>query len=74
MSLSIIIAVAVGVIVFLLLVAVWYFIAVPSTRKSMAEEALKAAEMEAEVIKQKKMLEDKKHMKPQIPLLKNAFN
>ena len=59
MSLSIIIAVAAGVIVFLLLVAVLYFIAVPSMRKSMAEEALKAAEKEAEVIKQKKLLEVK---------------
>ncbi|MCR5433414.1 MAG: ribonuclease Y [Bacteroidaceae bacterium] len=59
MSLSIIIAVAAGVIVFLILVAIWYFVAVPSTRKSMENEALKAVEKEAEVIKQKKLLEVK---------------
>lgn len=56
---NIIIAVVIGVVAFLALVAVWYFVAVPAKRKSMQDEALAVAEKEAEVIKQKKLLEVK---------------
>lgn len=56
---SMIIAVAVGVVVFLVLVAIWYLAFVPAKKKALAQEANKAAEQEAEVIKQKKLLEVK---------------
>ena len=49
----------VAFVLFLVLVAVWYFIAVPAKRKAITEEARENAEKEAEVIKQKKLLEVK---------------
>ncbi len=55
MTLNIIIALVVGIVVFAILVAVWYFVAVPAKRKALAEEAAK----DAEVLKQRKMLEVK---------------
>ena len=54
-----IVAVLVAFVLFLVLVAVWYFIAVPAKRKAITEEARENAEKEAEVIKQKKLLEVK---------------
>ena len=39
--------------------AIWYFIVLPAKRKAMAKEAKENAEKEAEVIKQKKLLEVK---------------
>ena len=59
MTVDIIVALSVAIIVFFVLVAVWYFVAVPSKRKALAEEARENAEKEAEVIKQKKLLEVK---------------
>lgn len=56
---SMIIAVVAGVVVFLVLVAIWYLAFVPAKKKALAQEASKAAEQEAEVIKQKKLLEVK---------------
>lgn len=56
---SVIIAIVVGIVAFLVLVAIWYLAFVPAKRKALAEEANKAAEQEAEVIKQKKLLEVK---------------
>ncbi|MBQ7463034.1 MAG: ribonuclease Y [Bacteroidaceae bacterium] len=55
----IIVAVLVAFVLFLVLVAVWYFVAVPAKRKAITEEARENAEKEAEVIKQKKLLEVK---------------
>ncbi len=59
MTTGIIVALSVAIIVFFVLVAVWYFVAVPAKRKALAEEARVTAEKEAEVIKQKKLLEVK---------------
>jgi len=59
MTIDIIIALLIAVVAFFALVAIWYFIVVPAKRKSLAEEARVNAEMEAEVIKQKKLLEVK---------------
>ena len=59
MTVDIIVALSVAIIVFFVLVAVWYFVAVPAKRKALAEEARENAEKEAEVIKQKKLLEVK---------------
>ena len=56
---NIIIAVIIGVVFFMVWVGVWYFVAVPAKRKALAEEARNAAEQEAEIIKQKKLLEVK---------------
>jgi len=57
MTTDIIVALLIAIGVFFILVAVWYFVAVPA--KSLAEEARENAEKEAEVIKQKKLLEVK---------------
>ena len=59
MTINIIVALAIALVLFFVLVAVWYFVAVPSKRKALAEEARENAEKEAEVIKQKKLLEVK---------------
>ena len=59
MTLSIIIALAVGLVFFLTLLAVWYFFAVPAKRKALQEEARMIADRESEVLKQKKLLEVK---------------
>ena len=59
MTLSIIIALAVGLVFFLILLAVWYFFAVPAKRKALQEEARMIADRESEVLKQKKLLEVK---------------
>ena len=59
MTTDIIICLAAAVIVFFALVAVWYFVAVPAKRRALTEEARENAEKEAEVIKQKKLLEVK---------------
>ena len=59
MTLSIIIALAVGLVFFLILLAVWYFFAVPAKRKALQEEARMIADRESEVLKQKKLLEIK---------------
>ena len=56
MTLSIIIALAVGLVFFLILLAVWYFFAVPAKRKALQEEARMIADRESEVLKQKKLL------------------
>ncbi|MBP5392272.1 MAG: ribonuclease Y [Bacteroidaceae bacterium] len=53
------VALLVAIIAFFALVAIWYFIAVPAKRKALAKEARENAEQEAEVIKQKKLLEVK---------------
>lgn len=44
---------------FLALTAAWYFLIIPSKRAALTREAKEAAEKEAEVIKQKKLLEVK---------------
>ena len=59
MTTSIIVPLAVGTLTFLILVAVWYFVAVPAKRKTLAKEAHEKAEKETEVMKQKKLLEVK---------------
>jgi ribonuclease Y len=59
MTTDIIVALLVAIIAFFALVAIWYFIAVPAKRKALAKEARENAEQEAEVIKQKKLLEVK---------------
>ena len=59
MTLSIIIALAVGLVFFLILLAVSYFFAVPAKRKALQEEARMIADRESEVLKQKKLLEIK---------------
>ena len=59
MTLEIIIALIVGIVAFLILVAIWYLFFVPSKRKALAAEASATAEKEAEVIKQRKLLEVK---------------
>lgn len=56
---NILLALFVGVVAFAVLVAVWYLLFVPKKRKALAAEASAAAEKEAEVIKQKKLLEVK---------------
>ena len=59
MTTDIFVALLVALGVFFVLVAVWYFVAVPAKRKALTEEARESAEKEAEVIKQKKLLEVK---------------
>ncbi len=59
MTSNIILALTIGCVAFLVLVAIWYFAVVPAKRKQLAQEASDAAEKEAEVIKQKKLLEVK---------------
>ena len=59
MTTDIIVALLVAIVAFFALVAIWYFIAVPAKRKALAKEARESAEQEAEVIKQKKLLEVK---------------
>ena len=59
MTTSIIVPLAAGTLTFLILVAVWYFVAVPAKRKALAKEAHEKAEKETEVMKQKKLLEVK---------------
>ncbi len=59
MTTSIIVALAAGVATFLVLVAVWYYVAVPAKRKMLAKEASEKAEKETEMMKQKKLLEVK---------------
>lgn len=59
MTTSIIVALAVGVVAFLVLAAVWYYVAVPAKRKVLAKEASEKAEKETEMMKQKKLLEVK---------------
>lgn len=56
---NIIIGLAVGIVAFLALTAAWYFLIIPAKRKALTQEAKEAAEKEAEVIKQKKLLEVK---------------
>jgi len=53
------IAVAIGAVVFLSLLAVWYLVVVPAKRKTLLAEARDKAEKDAEVVKQKKLLEVK---------------
>ena len=50
MTTDIIVALLIALAVFFILVAVWYFVAVPAKRKALAEEARENAEKEAEVI------------------------
>ena len=50
---------AAGLVLFLALTAAWYFLIIPSKRAALTREAKEAAEKEAEVIKQKKLLEVK---------------
>lgn len=59
MTSNIILALIIGCVAFLVLVTIWYFAVVPAKRKQLAQEANDAAEKEAEVIKQKKLLEVK---------------
>ena len=59
MSTDIIIALAAGLGAFFALTAAWYFVVVPIKRKALLEEARENSEKEAEVIKQKKLLEVK---------------
>ena len=59
MTINIIMPLILGIAVFLVLVAVWYFVAVPAKRKALAKEASEKAEKETEVMKQKKLLEVK---------------
>ena len=59
MTIPIIVALAIALVVFFVLVAIWYFAIVPAKRKSLISEARENAEKEAEVIKQKKLLEVK---------------
>ena len=56
---EIIIGLAAGLVLFLALTAAWYFLIIPSKRSALTREAKEAAEKEAEVIKQKKLLEVK---------------
>ena len=56
---EIIIGLAAGLGLFLALTAAWYFLIIPSKRAALTREAKEAAEKEAEVIKQKKLLEVK---------------
>ena len=56
---EIIIGLAAGLVLFLVLTAAWYFLIIPSKRAALTREAKEAAEKEAEVIKQKKLLEVK---------------
>ena len=56
---EIIIGLAAGLVLFLALTAAWYFFIIPSKRAALTREAKEAAEKEAEVIKQKKLLEVK---------------
>ena len=56
---EIIIGLAAGLVLFLALTAAWYFLIIPSKRVALTREAKEAAEKEAEVIKQKKLLEVK---------------
>ena len=59
MTFDIIVALAIALVLFFVLVAIWYFAIVPAKRKSLISEARENAEKEAEVIKQKKLLEVK---------------
>ena len=59
MTTDMMIALAIGVAAFVVLVILWYAIFVPGKRKAMAREAREVAEKEAEVIKQQKLLEVK---------------
>lgn len=56
---EIIIGLTAGLVLFLALTAAWYFLIIPSKRAALTREAKEAAEKEAEVIKQKKLLEVK---------------
>lgn len=56
---EIIIGLAAGLVLFLALTAAWYFLIIPSKRAALTRESKEAAEKEAEVIKQKKLLEVK---------------
>ena len=56
---EIIIGLVAGLVLFLALTAAWYFLIIPSKRAALTREAKEAAEKEAEVIKQKKLLEVK---------------
>ena len=56
---EIIIGLAAGLVLFLAFTAAWYFLIIPSKRAALTREAKEAAEKEAEVIKQKKLLEVK---------------
>ena len=59
MTIDILIAVGIGILAFAVLVTAWYFVFVPGKRKALEAEARDAAEKEAEVIKQEKLLEVK---------------
>ncbi|MCR4920845.1 MAG: ribonuclease Y [Bacteroidaceae bacterium] len=59
MTIDILIAVGIGILAFALLVLAWYLVFVPEKRKALESAAREAAEKEAEVIKQKKLLEVK---------------
>lgn len=56
---EILVAVAIGVLAFMVFMAVWYLMILPNKRKGLLEEARKASEKETEVLKQKKLLEVK---------------
>ncbi len=56
---DIIIGLAVGIVAFLAMTAAWYFLIIPGKREALTREAKEAAEKEAEVVKQKKLLEVK---------------
>ena len=56
---DIIIGLTAGLVLFLVLVVVWYFLIIPSKRATLIREAKETAEREAEMIKQKKLLEVK---------------
>lgn len=56
---EILVAVAIGVLAFMVFMAVWYLLILPNKRKGLLEEARKASEKETEVLKQKKLLEVK---------------
>ena len=59
MTSSIVVALIIGIVAFALLVVIWYVAFVPAKRKALKKEACEAAEKEAEVIKERKLLEVK---------------
>ena len=59
MTTDIIVALSIAIVAFFVLIAIWYFAILPAKKKALISEARENAEMEAEVIKQKKLLEVK---------------
>ena len=59
MTTDIIVALSIAIVAFFVLIAIWYFAILPAKKKALISEARENAEKEAEVIKQKKLLEVK---------------